>query len=82
MHLGDIEKIGGEIPLPSDKIAEIYRKTRKGLQVEINLPGDVNGAFVWNREELRVEGRIQQAGYLYSSLIQIFRKLIGWLGSP
>lgn len=82
MHLGDIEKIGGETPLPSDKIAEIYRKTRKGLQVEIDLREGINGAFVWNREELCVERRIQQAGYLYSSLIQIFRKLMGWLGSP
>lgn len=56
MHLGDIEKIGGEIPLPSDKIAEIYRKTRKGLQVEINLPGDVNGAFVWKGKSYALKG--------------------------
>lgn len=55
-NLGSIEKIGGEIPHPSGKVVVNYRQTRKGLQAEINLPGDVNGSFVWKGKSYALKG--------------------------
>ncbi|NJB70213.1 hypothetical protein GGR42_000675 [Saonia flava] len=46
-HLGNIEKIGGEIPHPSGMISVDYKKSRKKLKATINLPSGTSGTFVW-----------------------------------
>lgn len=47
-NLGDIKKIGGEMPHPAGMISVDYKMSGKKLQATINLPDGVDGEFVWN----------------------------------
>lgn len=48
-HLGSIKSVSGEIPHPptGGKIAVQYQASNGKIKAEINLPGKVNGRFVW-----------------------------------
>ena len=47
-HLGDIDKIGGEMPHPSGTISVNYTKSGDKLKAIIILPAGITGNFVWN----------------------------------
>lgn len=47
-HLGDIKKIGGEMPHPAGTISVNYEQSGKKLKATIVLPEGVDGQFVWN----------------------------------
>ncbi|MFN3136234.1 MAG: alpha-L-rhamnosidase N-terminal domain-containing protein [Allomuricauda sp.] len=49
-HLGDIKKIGGEMPHPAGMISVNYEQSGKKLKATIVLPQGVDGEFVWNGE--------------------------------
>ena len=55
-HLGDLEEIGGAMPHPSGDISVHYKVKGRKLQVEVTLPKDVDGLFVWNGKEQYVRG--------------------------
>jgi uncharacterized protein with LGFP repeats len=44
--LGDIRKIGGEIPHPNGTIAVQYERIGRNLTADITLPANVSGTFV------------------------------------
>jgi alpha-L-rhamnosidase len=46
-HLGDIQKISGEMPHPNGKIAVAYEIAKGKLNVQIELPPSVQGRFIW-----------------------------------
>ncbi|MDR1624847.1 MAG: alpha-L-rhamnosidase N-terminal domain-containing protein [Tannerellaceae bacterium] len=46
-HLGDIKRIGGEMPHPAGTIKVEYEVTAKGLKAHIVLPQNTSGRFVW-----------------------------------
>lgn len=45
--LGALQRAGGEIPHPQGKIAVNYERTKGKWRIEINLPGNLTGRFVW-----------------------------------
>ena len=55
-HLGDLQEIGGTMPHPSGEISVHYKVKGKKLQVEVTLPKDIDGLFVWNGKEQYVRG--------------------------
>ena len=55
-HLGDLKEIGGTMPHPSGEISVHYQVKGKKLQVEITLPDDVDGLFVWKGESRYIRG--------------------------
>ena len=55
-HLGDLKEIGGTMPHPSGEISVHYKIKGEKLQVEVLLPKDVDGLFVWNGKERYVRG--------------------------
>ena len=55
-HLGDLKEIGGTMPHPAGEITVHYKTKGKKLQVEVNLPKEVDGLFVWNGKEQYVRG--------------------------
>jgi hypothetical protein len=55
-HLGDLQEIGGAMPHPAGEISVHYKVKGKKLQVEVNLPKEVDGLFVWNGKEQYVRG--------------------------
>lgn len=46
-HLGDIKSIAGEIPHPQGKIKVKYNIKNNKLNVEIDLPINTSGRFIW-----------------------------------
>lgn len=46
-HLGNIKKIGGEMPHPSGKISVKYDNSGPKLKAEIILPDNTTGVFIW-----------------------------------
>ncbi len=46
-RLGDIRKIGGEIPHPNGKIIVQYERNGRNLTAGITLPSSISGTFVW-----------------------------------
>ena len=46
-HLGNIRKIGGEMPHPKGVVRVKYEMTDKGLNVFVALPPQTFGRFVW-----------------------------------
>lgn len=46
-HLGDILKIGGEIPHPKGIIKVDYERREKKLIAQITLPKSISGRFIW-----------------------------------
>ena len=55
-HLGDLKEIGGTMPHPSGESSVHYQVKGKKLQVEITLPDDVDGLFVWKGESRYIRG--------------------------
>jgi len=55
-NLGDIETINGEMPHPDGTIAVDYDNSGRRLRVNITLPDNVDGVFIWNGEERELEG--------------------------
>nr|WP_324292143.1 alpha-L-rhamnosidase N-terminal domain-containing protein [Draconibacterium orientale] len=54
-HLGDIKKIGGEIPHPNGTIKVDYSRDGKRLKATIDLPDSISGVFVWEGEPYDLE---------------------------
>ncbi len=50
-HLGDIQKIGGEIPHPNGIIKVSYEQNKKGLSAVIIIPEQTTGTLVWKEKE-------------------------------
>lgn len=50
-HLGDIEKIGGEMPHPNGMIKVDYKRNKDKLSAVITLPEGTEGTFVWKGKE-------------------------------
>jgi hypothetical protein len=46
-HLGNIQKIAGEMPHPKGKIAVSYTQNGRHLNAVINIPSQTSGVFVW-----------------------------------
>jgi hypothetical protein len=46
-HLGKITKVSGEIPHPNGKVAVDYAFTNGKWKININLPQNTTGEFVW-----------------------------------
>lgn len=46
-HLGDIQKIGGEVPHPEGMIRVDYEVTGEQIKAIINLPVHTTGTFIW-----------------------------------
>jgi hypothetical protein len=46
-HLGKITKVSGEIPHPNGKVAVDYALTNGKWKININLPQNTTGEFVW-----------------------------------
>ena len=59
-HLGDIEKISGEMPHPKGKIAVAYNHSENGLKAEINLPENISGTFLWNNKNYDLKGGLNE----------------------
>ncbi len=47
-HLGTLNNINGEIPHPKGKVAVQYLKKDNKWVIEINLPQNTTGSFIWN----------------------------------
>ena len=50
-HLGDIEKIGGEMPHPNGTIKVDYQRKKTQLTAVIILPEGTTGTFIWAGRE-------------------------------
>ena len=46
-HLGSMQKASGEIPHPDGKISVKYVLEKGKWDIEINLPGNLTGTFIW-----------------------------------
>ncbi len=55
-HLGSIIKIAGEMPHPSGKILVSYKRKGKSLNVQISLPENLSGEFVWEGKSYNLKG--------------------------
>jgi hypothetical protein len=44
------------MPHPSGEISVRYKVKGKKLQVEVTLPGDVDGLFIWNGQQRSLRG--------------------------
>jgi alpha-L-rhamnosidase len=53
-HLGEIKKIGGQMPHPKGLISVNYDLNKK--QAQINLPKNINGYFVWKGKKQGLKG--------------------------
>jgi alpha-L-rhamnosidase len=49
-HLGALQKAGGEIPHPQGKIAVNYELIKGKWNIDIRMPGNLTGAFVWKNQ--------------------------------
>lgn len=47
-HLGAIARIAGTMPHPKGNISVSYVKGKKAWQIDVELPADTDGEFVWN----------------------------------
>lgn len=57
-RLGDLKKIGGEMPHPKGKIAVRYAFEKGKWVMEVNLPAGLSGQFVWKEKMYELsEGR-------------------------
>lgn len=55
-HLGQIKKIGGEIPHPNGKIKVWYTDVNGRLTGDIELPAKTTGRFVWKGKLYPLKG--------------------------
>lgn len=46
-RLGPLKKAGGSIPHPLGEIAVAYERKRGEWEIEVDLPGNLKGSFVW-----------------------------------
>ena len=46
-HLGELKNISGEIPHPNGKLGVNYLETNGKWTIEINLPQQTTGSFIW-----------------------------------
>ncbi|MBO0353456.1 alpha-L-rhamnosidase N-terminal domain-containing protein [Muricauda ruestringensis] len=54
-NLGNIEKIGGEIPHPSGMISVDYKRTGRKVKATITLPEGVYGEFIWRGKSTKIK---------------------------
>jgi len=54
-HLGTLQKASGEMPHPAGKIAVKYEQVKGKWNVEVNLPGNISGRFVWKGQEYELK---------------------------
>ncbi|WP_184546632.1 alpha-L-rhamnosidase C-terminal domain-containing protein [Mucilaginibacter sp. FT3.2] len=50
-HLGDLKTISGEIPHPNGKIVVKYQLEKEKLNVDITLPQNLSGIFIWDSQK-------------------------------
>jgi len=55
-HLGSIENISGEIPHPKGKIAVNYVQENGSWNIEIDLPDEITGTFMWDGASYELHG--------------------------
>lgn len=53
-HLGDILKIGGEVPHPEGLIKVNYERHKSKIFSQIILPKGVSGRFIWQRKTFKL----------------------------
>jgi len=49
-HLGNMTKVSGEMPHPQGKVAVAYNLNKKGLNINIKLPQNTTGQFIWKEK--------------------------------
>lgn len=54
-HLGALKKAGGKIPHPKGNLIVDYELKGKTWDIEIYLPGDVTGSFIWNGQSYPIK---------------------------
>ncbi len=59
-HIGDLEWVKGSYPHEKGLIHVNYRKTLKGLSLEIELPEGLNGRFEWNSRTIDLHSGINR----------------------
>lgn len=58
-HLGELKEIGGTMPHPDGEISVEYkRKGKNGIKVVVILPEGVDGSFVWNGQEQKLNAGV------------------------
>lgn len=58
--LGSLKKVSGTMPHPAGSITADYKLDKKGkLTVQITLPDDIDGVFVWKGNEYELHGGMQ-----------------------
>lgn len=57
-HLGSIKKIGGEMPHPQGKVTVSYAKEDGEWNIEIALPEQTTGSFIWRGETRELHGGV------------------------
>lgn len=55
-HLGQIKRIGGEMPSPYGMIKVNYKCKGSSIHARINIPESVSGEFVWNGKRYPIHG--------------------------
>jgi hypothetical protein len=59
-HLGTLQKASGVMPHPTGKIAVKYELAKGKWNMEINLPGNLTGRFVWMGQEYELKGGLNK----------------------
>lgn len=55
-HLGTMTEASGEIPHPQGKVAVAYKLDKKGWKMNITLPLNTTGVFVWKANRYPLKG--------------------------
>jgi alpha-L-rhamnosidase len=50
-HLGTMKNAGGEMPHPQGKLSVKYTLEKEKWNIQINLPGNLTGTFIWNGQQ-------------------------------
>jgi alpha-L-rhamnosidase len=50
-HLGTLKVVSGEIPHPNGKIIVKYELEKEKLNIDITLPQNLSGIFIWNSQK-------------------------------
>ena len=59
-HPGALQNLSGEIPHPQGKIAVNYVLDKGKWNIEINLPGNLSGTFVWKGQQFDLKPGINK----------------------
>ena len=59
-HLGEMTKVGGEIPHPNGKVAVSYELIKNKWQMNINLPNTITGKLVWKGKTYELKAGVNK----------------------